>query len=445
MSNLIENLQSIYQTKLQIKEVIETQSDVFSEYPQLIEAAIEGGGGEQPSGYAYISANGDWNIRSYEMVNVNVPVPSGYIIPTGTYNITENGTGIDITNYAYVDINVPTGGAAVLGYTTITTNGTTYASTFDLDGFSYVNVAVPTSGGTTYTLIDDVSDISASDQLVTATVVSTADNYATYITPEMAQHYPLYEHFVGTYVSDKAKLNGTEILFAAAQYFGKGTYMCNATTYIMNMGGSNMYCLTAGDNLRVGGVPASGTYNINTNGTFDISSYQYCSVSVPEPIVAPSIFMQEQFGDLGYFSVDLDGDQIFETKYYVTGNYKFGYQYEATLTPYYNDNKTPMIYNVVNVVEIGMYPDIQTYTETRYYYADSYHHDTISYGYGSNRNTARYYFSANAEETPYNPEMYLLPEANTAIANLTGGEQLSITYILNGTWKLVVSVEVVNS
>lgn len=175
-------------------------------------------------------------------------------------------------------------------------------------------------------------------------------------------------------------------------------------------------------------------------GTFDISSYQYCAVSVPEPIVTPAIFMQEQFGELGYFY-----DMGNNSNYYVTGNYKFGYQYEATVTPYYNDNKTPMLYNVVNLVEIGMYPDIQTYIETRYYSADSYHQDNISYGYGSNRNAARYRFNAYAAETPHNPEMYLLSEANSTIANLTGGEQLSVTYIKNGVWNLVVSIEVVNS
>ena len=45
MSTLTDNLQTIYNTKLAIKDVIGTNSDIFSEYPGLIEEAIAGGGG----------------------------------------------------------------------------------------------------------------------------------------------------------------------------------------------------------------------------------------------------------------------------------------------------------------------------------------------------------------------------------------------------------------
>lgn len=44
-SQLVSNLQTIYNTKLQIKAAIGTNSDDFTQYPSLIEAAIEGGGG----------------------------------------------------------------------------------------------------------------------------------------------------------------------------------------------------------------------------------------------------------------------------------------------------------------------------------------------------------------------------------------------------------------
>ena len=42
-------------------------------------------------------------------VTVN-PIPSQYIIPSGTKTITENGTGIDVASYASVDVNVSGGG-----------------------------------------------------------------------------------------------------------------------------------------------------------------------------------------------------------------------------------------------------------------------------------------------------------------------------------------------
>lgn len=45
MSSLNENLQEIYNIKLQIKDAIGTDSDVFADYPSLIEEAIGEGGG----------------------------------------------------------------------------------------------------------------------------------------------------------------------------------------------------------------------------------------------------------------------------------------------------------------------------------------------------------------------------------------------------------------
>ncbi len=42
-------------------------------------------------------------------------IPSQYIVPTGTKSITENGTGIDVAQYAAVDVAVPSSG----GYTLI--------------------------------------------------------------------------------------------------------------------------------------------------------------------------------------------------------------------------------------------------------------------------------------------------------------------------------------
>ena len=56
-SQLITNLQSIYNVKLQIKDAIGTSSDVFSEYPSYITAL-------KPTGYTYISENGDYDISS---------------------------------------------------------------------------------------------------------------------------------------------------------------------------------------------------------------------------------------------------------------------------------------------------------------------------------------------------------------------------------------------
>lgn len=63
-----------------------------------------------------------------EQVNVSVgAIPSEYIIPTGTKSITQNGTGIDVAQYASVDVAVPTSGAqyATGSYTPASTYNTT--------------------------------------------------------------------------------------------------------------------------------------------------------------------------------------------------------------------------------------------------------------------------------------------------------------------------------
>lgn len=64
-------------------------------------------------------------------VTVNA-IPSQYIVPTGTKSIAANGTGIDVTAYASVDVNVPSSGSsknvqAYLGYDEV--NTTSYGAT----------------------------------------------------------------------------------------------------------------------------------------------------------------------------------------------------------------------------------------------------------------------------------------------------------------------------
>ena len=66
---------------------------------------------------------------------------------SGTKSITQNGTGIDVANYASVDVNVSGGGGASLGTKTITANGTYDAEDDGYDGYSSVDVNVSGGGG----------------------------------------------------------------------------------------------------------------------------------------------------------------------------------------------------------------------------------------------------------------------------------------------------------
>lgn len=65
-------------------------------------------------------------------------IPSEYVIPTGTKQITANGTGIDVAEYEKVDVDVPSGGITPSGSLSITSN-----DTYDVTTYAQVVVNVP--------------------------------------------------------------------------------------------------------------------------------------------------------------------------------------------------------------------------------------------------------------------------------------------------------------
>lgn len=88
-------------------------------------------------------------------------IPSYYVIPTGTLQITANGTK-DVTNYKNVNVNVEPN--LEQKTVTITENGTTEVTpTTGKDGMSKVTVTtnVPTSGG-----VEEVATAAAMDALL---------------------------------------------------------------------------------------------------------------------------------------------------------------------------------------------------------------------------------------------------------------------------------------
>ena len=56
-----------------------------------------------------VYTTGYFELDGYNPVTVNVPIPDGYIVPSGELEVTENGTH-DVTQYASVNVNVSTGG-----------------------------------------------------------------------------------------------------------------------------------------------------------------------------------------------------------------------------------------------------------------------------------------------------------------------------------------------
>lgn len=180
MATLIENLSYIYDIKQDIKEVIGTNSNLFSEYPQLIQEAID----EVPAGYTYVSGtyniteNGTVDVTSY--ASAYVSVPSSGITPSGDYmsNISEWETVIDGENPSEMTVNLTS--PDISEYETITLglqgqlpenasyiyeNGLVEVNPLEYGQYnSYIYVDVPTGGvtpeGTYYVTDNGTYDIS---------------------------------------------------------------------------------------------------------------------------------------------------------------------------------------------------------------------------------------------------------------------------------------------
>lgn len=81
-----------------------------------------------------------------EMADAIDSISGGGIVPIGTKTITQNGTGIDVAQYAYADVNVPDG-ITPTGTIGITQNGTVDVTQY---ASASVNVTYPTWTGGSY-------------------------------------------------------------------------------------------------------------------------------------------------------------------------------------------------------------------------------------------------------------------------------------------------------
>ena len=106
-----------------------------------------------PSGTLSIAANGSYNVKSHELVSVNVPIPSGYIKPSGSITITQNGA-YNVTKKASAVVSIPEREIALQDIT-IDTNGI-YTADDGYDGFGQVTVEV---AGSTNTESEEVAGL----------------------------------------------------------------------------------------------------------------------------------------------------------------------------------------------------------------------------------------------------------------------------------------------
>ena len=95
----------------------------------------------KPEGERQISSNGSYDVKEYATAEVNVPIPDGYIKPAGAVTITNNGNH-DVTKYqtALVVVPAPDGYLKPSGIKQITSNGTHDVKQYES---AEVNVPIP--------------------------------------------------------------------------------------------------------------------------------------------------------------------------------------------------------------------------------------------------------------------------------------------------------------
>ena len=107
-------------------------------------------GGFTPTGTKQVSItqNGTTteDVTNYASAEITVDVPSSGITPSGTIQITENGT-VDVTQYASANVNVPTGGgesispyAAKVGTIVLESSGSITIPTPNIDRTQFIGL-----------------------------------------------------------------------------------------------------------------------------------------------------------------------------------------------------------------------------------------------------------------------------------------------------------------
>lgn len=200
-----------------------------------------------------------------ESVTVN-PIPSQYIVPSGTKSITSNGTGIDVAQYASVDVAVqgssPTLQSKTKSYTpteTAQTESVTADGGYDgLDTVSISVAAIPSNYVGSGITQRSSSDLTASG----ATVTVPSGHYSAQATKTVASGT------AGTPTATKGTVSNHSVSVTPS--------VTNTTGYITGSTKTGTAVTVSASELVSGNLP------ITENGNnIDCANYSTVSVNVP--------------------------------------------------------------------------------------------------------------------------------------------------------------------
>lgn len=242
-------------------------------------------------------------------VTVN-PIPSNYIVPTGNYSIVANGTGINIAQYATVDVNVPTSsGITPTGNLPITINGT-----YNVTDYATATVNVPIEDGWIVITSENLHD-SSEDVPNTYINGSTETAYngwtsTGYIPVEPNSYYLIKKgpgNGYNAFYNQNKQSEKNSVAIPGGTNDGYVLIKTTNNTYYLRMSATSSSVSNFEVYKAANKVP-SGSLSITTNGIKDVSQYETVNVNVPtgatvnnqDKTVSPTTSQQTVTADSGY-------------------------------------------------------------------------------------------------------------------------------------------------